>query len=241
MAQLTIVGGRGQSKTVEVVIVAGTLNPKVTLDGVDHIVEEAWCNLVLDVNALVVAHCIGIAAAVRGDGRPCADDAVATRANAVYHVVRVAQTCCSEVTVVSVRCRSGSRVAGVEVYVAQAIDIQSDVSWGIHRHIGLGVVLNRDDLNMECLVAEAIRSHPSAVQHAAAARRVRSRGLSHELNTNEYVVAIGKTSSVGVKSCGTTILAVITVVREEHHLIGGEVVCQPLIGNSAVQRDVITT
>ena len=135
MAQLTIVGGRGQSKTVEVVIVAGTLNPKVTLDGVDHIVEEAWCNLVLDVNALVVAHCIGIAAAVRGDGRPCADDAVATRADAVHDGVIVVESCGRKVTIVVVRGQRRSRVARVEVHVAEAVHAERDVSRCIHRDL----------------------------------------------------------------------------------------------------------
>ena len=76
MAQLTVVRCRCQSDAVEVLIRA--ISPEVTLNGVHLQVAEARSNLVLNVNALVVAHRHGVATAVSCNSGPSTNDAVAT-------------------------------------------------------------------------------------------------------------------------------------------------------------------
>ena len=170
MAHLTVISNRSQPNAVEVLVRA--VSPEVTLDRVNLEVAEAWCDLILNINALVVTHCHGVTTAIGSNGRPRTDDAVATGADTIDNVVGVVQARSSQITVVRICGRSRSRVAWVEVYVAKTIHVERDVSRCIHRDFWLRVVFDRDGLHVEGLVAEAIRRHPSTVQHAAAARSV---------------------------------------------------------------------
>ena len=240
VAQLAVVRGRGQTDAVQVIVVASTGNPEVTLDCIHLVVSEARGNLILDVNALVVAGSECVSAAVRRHGRPCADDAVATSADAVHHVVGVAQTGGREVTVVTVGRRSRARVARIEVHETESVHIERNVGGSRHGHLGLRVVLDGDRLHVEGLVAEAIRSHPSTGQHTTAAGGVGSGGLTHELDTHEVVVSIGESSRIGIESSSTSVLAVITIVTEEDHLCFSRVGGQPSITISTIQGDIIT-
>ncbi len=188
MAQLAVISSRSQANAVEVLIRA--VSPEVTLNGVHLQVAEARSNLILDVNALVIADRRSVSTAVRCNCSPRTDDAVAAGADAVDNIVGVVQARISQITVVSIRSRSHSCIARIEVHIAEAIYVEGDIRWGRHRHFWLGVVLDRDGLHMVRLVAEAIRGHPCAVQNAAAARCVRSCSLSYELNTYVNIVAI---------------------------------------------------
>ena len=239
MAHLTVISNRSQPDAIEVLVRA--VSPEVALDGVNLEVAEAWSNLILNVNALIVTNGHGVATAIGSNSRPRTDDAVATGADAIDNIVGVVQAGSSQITVVRVCGRSRSRVAWVEVYVTQSIYVERDVSRCIHRDFWLRVVFDCDGLYVVSLVAEAVRSHPSTGQHTAAAGRVRSRCFSNKLDADKHIVSVSEAARVGVEASGTTVLAVIAIVREEHHFISSEVVEQPLVAHGAIQGDVISS
>ena len=119
--------------------------------------------------------------------------------------------------------------------------MEGDVARCLHRDLGGRVVFNRDDLDVVGLVAEAIRGHPGAVQHAAAAGSVGIRSLTHELNAHEVGIAVCKACGVRIESGSTSVFRVVAVVREEDHLIRGGVVSQPLVARVTGHRQVHCT
>ena len=239
VAQLTVVGGRDEADAVQVIIVARA--PQIALERVHAFGEEGRSNQVLDVDALVVADGRGIATAVRGHGRPGPDDAVASRADAVHDQVAVIEAGVGQITVVTVGRAGRARVARVEIGKAEAIDIEGHIGRSGHRDVRSRVVLDGDGLHVVGLVAEAVRGHPGAVQDAAAAGGVLGRGLAHELHAHIHGVAVGETGGVRVEPGGTSVLAVVTVVGEEHDFGVGRIVHQPLVALVASEGEVLAT